>query len=406
MSEPELSEIERIELLHELGELIAVRGYERFVSWPIVLPTTEFLPDAWTPSLDSVAILVRRLMLYGNIDLAAEVTAFDRHLSEEHPNAPAWFAGIENGVCKFGIDIHQLNDPQSLIAALSHEVAHAYRKLHSLVEEDREIEEKLTDLTAIYLGLGIFVVNATERYRKSGYVSGILAVTEWSVSSGGYLDSASLSFLLAAHVAARGENAHSYLRFLEPNQASYVRRAFDALISNRAELLEQLSIPPDGWPETPDLSQFVAPLDPDSLDVSIIEHGSIHEPAPPPNEGRPVFRVRENRTVILAYLGLAGGAIVGLIGTAIYQHGGVIVAGAIAGLVFALVKGGRHRDRCSGPGCRNLLGPADQTCSQCGGVIRGRIRDFRDHLTAEEDFAAANCVTDRHPERSEGPQVT
>ena len=133
MSEPELSEIDRIELLHELGELIAIRGYERFVSWPVVRPTREFLPDEWTSTLQSVAILIRRLMLYANIDLPAEVTAFDRHLSEEHPNAPAWFAGIENGVCKFGIDIHELNDPQSLIAALSHEVAHAYRRLHFLV---------------------------------------------------------------------------------------------------------------------------------------------------------------------------------------------------------------------------------------------------------------------------------
>jgi hypothetical protein len=386
VSEPELSEIDRIELLHELGELIGVRGYERFVSWPIVCPTREFLPDEWTPSLHSVAILVRRLMLYANIDLPAEVTAFDRHLSEEHPNAPAWFAGIENGICKFGIDIHELNDPQSLIAALSHEVAHAYRNLHFIVEDDREIDEKLTDLTAIYLGLGIFVVNATERYRKSGYVSGILAVTTWSMSSGGYLDAPSLSFLFAAHVAARGENAHSYLRFLEPNQASYVRRYFDALNSNRGELLEQISIPPDGWPEAPHPSQFVSPLEPNSLDVSIIEHGSIHESSPPPNMGRPVFRVRESRTIILSYLGLAGGAVVGLIATAIYNHGGVIIVGAIAGLVLALVKGGRVQDRCSGPGCRNLLGTSDQACSKCGGVIRGRIRDFRDHLTAEEEF--------------------
>src|SRR4029077_12014994 len=119
-----------------------------------------------------------------------------------------------------------------------------------------------------YLGLGVFVVNASERYRKSGYISGINAVTKWSVSSGGYLDPPSLSFLFAAHLVARGESANSYLRFLEANQAAYVRRYVDALNSNRAELLEQLSIPPDGWPETPQLSQFVSRLDPNTLDVS------------------------------------------------------------------------------------------------------------------------------------------
>jgi hypothetical protein len=325
-------------------------------------------------------------MLYANIALPAEVTAFDRHVSKEHPNAPAWFAGIENGLCKFGIDIHQLSDPQGLIAALSHEVAHAYRKLHVLVETDLEIEETLTDLTAIYLGFGLFVVNATESYRKSGYQSGILAFTESSVSFRGYLDAASCSFLFAAHIVARGETTHSYLRFLEPNQAAHVRRYFDALNSNRAELLEQLSIPPDRWPETPSLSQFAISLHRDSLDVSIVEHASIHESPAPANKGRPVFRVRESRTIILSFLGLAGGAIVGLVGTAIFNHGGVIVAGAVAGFIFALVKGGRFQDRCSGPGCRNVLGSSERVCKNCGGVIRGRIGNFRAHLTAEEDF--------------------
>jgi hypothetical protein len=115
-------------------------------------------------------------------------------------------------VGKFGIDIHQLIDPQSLIAALSHEVAHAYLQLHGLVEDDREVEEKLTDLTAVYLGFDIFVVNATERYRKSGYVAGILAIKQWSVSSGGYLDTPSLCLLFAAHTSPPGAKTriHTY----------------------------------------------------------------------------------------------------------------------------------------------------------------------------------------------------
>ena len=35
--------------------------------------------------------------------------------------------------------------------------------------------------------------------------------------------------------------------------------------------------------------------------------------------------------MILSFLGLACGAVVGLVGTAIYNHGGVIIAGAIVG---------------------------------------------------------------------------
>lgn len=326
--------------------------------------------------------------MYANIDLPAEITAYDRRISEDHPNAPAWFAGIENGVCKFGIDIHEMSDPQSLIAALSHEIAHAYRGLHSLVDEDRRGEEKLTDLTAVYLGLGVFVVNAAERYRRSGHVVGYLAVTNWSVSSGGYLDAETLCFLLASQFAARGENPRPCLKHLEPNQAAYVKRYFESLSSQRTQLLEQLSIPEGSWPEPPDLTQFTAPLGPSTLDISIVEHASVHEPEHRANEGQPVFRVRDSsgRTLILSYVGLAAGAVVGLVGTLLVNHYSVIVIGAIAGLLFALVKGSKVPDRCSGPGCRYILELNEQTCTYCGGVIRGRIRDFREHLEAEEDL--------------------
>lgn len=384
----ELTEIDRIELLHELGELIGTRGYERFASWPIVQPTRDSLPDSWEPSLNSVAILLRRLMMYANIDLPAEITAYDRRISEDHPNVPAWFAGIEDGVCKFGIDIHEMSDPQSLIAALSHEIAHAYRRLHGLVDDDRQVEEKLTDLTAVYLGLGVFVVNAAERYRKSGLVVGYLAVTNWSVSSGGYLDSESLCFLLASQFAAREENPQRWLKHLEPNQATYVKRYFESLSSQRTQLLEQLSIPEGSWPEAPELAEFTSPLDPSTLDISIVEHASIHEPERRANDGQPVFRVRDStgRTLILSYVGLAAGAVLGLIGTLLVDHYSVIVVGAIAGLLFALVKGRKAPDRCSGPGCRHILEPNEKKCSNCGGVIHGRIRDFREHLEAEEEF--------------------
>lgn len=54
-----------------------------------------------------------------------------------------------------------------------------------------------------------------------------------------------------------------------------------------------------------------------------------------------------------------------------------------------------------------MCGASDQTCSNCGGVIRGRIRDFRDHLIAEKEslheqleFAAANSALQPTPARA------
>jgi hypothetical protein len=281
----ELTELDRSELLHELAELIAARGYERFVSWPILQPTPAFLPERWDASLAGAAVLLRRLMLYANIDLAAELVAFNRHMSEAHPNAPAWFAGIENGQCRFGIDIAELSEPQSLIACLSHEVAHAYRALHLLEDEDRDVEERLTDLTAVYLGFGIFAANGADRYRQSGYNVGHYAVTRTSLMSLGYLDAETLSFLLAVQRVVRRENPRESLRHLEPNQAGYVRAYCEVL--DRNELLEELTLPPDAsWPAKADLARFTSPLQLSTADVHIQEDASIHETAPLSNEGR------------------------------------------------------------------------------------------------------------------------
>jgi len=75
--------------------------------------------------------------------------------------------GSKKGRCRFGLDIEQLGDAQILIAALCHEIGHAFRTRHGLVKADWSREEDLTDLTTIYLGFGIFTVNASDRFEQT-----------------------------------------------------------------------------------------------------------------------------------------------------------------------------------------------------------------------------------------------
>jgi hypothetical protein len=379
----ELTDHDRVELLHELAELIAIRGHERFVAWPIVQPAAAFLPDRWEPTLAGVAILLRRLMLYANVDLPAELVAFNRESSEHHPDAPAWFAGIENGVCRFGIDIHEISDPQRLIACLCHEIAHAYRALHLLEDEDRQVEERLTDLTTVYLGFGVFAANGAEQYRKSGGYG----FTQWSSSSLGYLDAETLCFLLAAQLVTRRENHREYVRHLEPNQAGYVRSYCELLTECRDDLLERLTLPPEaGWSAKIERTRFTGALSEDAVDVRIEEDASLQKSAPLSNEGRPVFRVRDSsaRTAILCYVGGTAGAVAGLIASMITDSYSFVAVGLVLGIVFALTFGRNAPDYCSGPGCHKRLAAGDNTCPSCGGTIRGRIDSFSDHLEAEE----------------------
>jgi hypothetical protein len=80
------------------------------------------------------------------------------------------------------------------------------------------------------------------------------------------------------------------------------------------------------------------------------------------------------------------GAVVGLIAAMLTDSYFLVAVGAALGIAFALFKGRKAPDYCSGPGCRSRLAAEDQTCKRCGGIVRGRIGRFADHLDAEEDL--------------------
>ena len=164
---------EREHLLDALADLVDARGFEHFVSSPIVRPAVEFFPDAWTPDVHGVHRLAMRLLRNAGLDdLQVEVEIFAEGevpegdplvRSERHQGAAAWFAGIHDGVVLFGANVQQLGDPLGVTAAMAHETAHAFRCAHALEEEDLLTEEQLTDLTTVYLGFGVLTTNTLEQ---------------------------------------------------------------------------------------------------------------------------------------------------------------------------------------------------------------------------------------------------
>src|SRR5262249_41712618 len=160
------------------ANLVQRRGYETLVTAPILLPQNEYFPDRWEPTVRGARRLLKRLMVYaglGELDLRlqgyrekpVDLPGFQLHQADDH--APAWFAGISDGCCEFGLEFDGLRHESSLVAVLAHEVAHAYRHHHDLVIQDRALEEKLTDLTTIYLGFGVFTLDASLTVESGGY---------------------------------------------------------------------------------------------------------------------------------------------------------------------------------------------------------------------------------------------
>lgn len=237
-------------LLAELREIIAAGGAETFVTAPILEPTPRDFPDAFEPNEQGVRVLLRRILDYAGLqDLGVELDTFSqpdavRELDEHgqakawgHEGAAAWFAGIDGRECHFGIAEERINEPTILVGTLCHEVAHAWRNFHHIRAADGEIEERLTDLTTVYLGFGLLTTNAAYVYRQSGELTGgvangSIAVTRRMHSRSGYLPPEAMSFLLAAQVKARGMGWLARRRLtgkLETNQGAYFRWAMKKL---------------------------------------------------------------------------------------------------------------------------------------------------------------------------------
>jgi hypothetical protein len=380
----------RDELLAGIATLIRRTGYARFVTHPIVLPEGEYFPDPWDRSMASAGALLARLMSYaGLVDVGIRLRGFrnfNPHLGEGAlvkgvgSHASAWFAGIRGGVAEFGIDVRNLRDERKLVAALAHEVAHAFRHHHGLVVRRTEIEEQLTDVTAVFLGFGVFVLNASHHVETGGTSEDGQRLL-YERTALGYLAPQEFAYLLAAHWAARGADAAERRmigKALSANQAHLFEigcKAFGA--DETAALRRDLRIPAASeWPAPIAKGDFVR-----ADGRAQVELVDARGPSEEPREkgAKVAFRVLGKPAWIPALAGTLAGALLALaLGTEGYRWAIWLACGLLAG-TFVGVKG--RRPTCSD--CRAPIG-ADDECDACGARIVATIKNRSERLAAEE----------------------
>lgn len=358
MADARFNQYAREWLLESLAQLVQRQGYERFITAPLLTATPACFPDRWAPNETGARRMIQRLLGYAGLGrYELQIETYELEAQRDHldgvgvrsasrkQGAAAWFGSIDDGVLHFGIEVDGLKEPESLAGTLGHEVAHAFRHHHRLQARSNELEERLTDLTTVYLGFGILTTNAAYRYRAQGDFN----ASQWSHTQGGYLSLDEMSYLLAAQAVLRGFEASAISRRLERNQAAVFRESFRELSRDRAGLAKQLGVPLDALPDP----------------------GKREIPPPRFNAGQTVSRVE--RTWVLP--AATACALVGLgLGLALWSLSPVAGVGAFA--VPPVVAGavGRRfrRDRCSHPYCRGPLGPEDLLCGRCGGKLAVR----------------------------------
>lgn len=135
-------------------------------------------------------------------------------------------------------------NPTGLIATFAHELSHAlHNRSKDNLEIDPELYELFTDLTAVYLGYGVFLSNS--RFEFSAYSGTTLQ--GWQAQGAGYLPEADLIFATALFMKLKNTPIETALPHLKPRLCKMLKKAFKQLskydneiaaLRNRAPVLD------------------------------------------------------------------------------------------------------------------------------------------------------------------------
>lgn len=377
-----LPEEDQHALGRELADLAVAMGPTWLLDAPILLPRPADFPDQWRPDLDGAELMLERLLTCAGLgDVPFTIDAYENDeallagLTGWHRTggAAAFFAGrSDDGALRFGLDVRQLDDPESLSGVWAHEVAHAFRHVHGLVTADQELEEELTDLTTIALGFGCLTTNNAWRLRRKSELSGAYVRTETSTQRFGYLPLQAMAFALGLQVRLRlAEGRSVELRairdVLEPAQ----RETFEATLAlGEVETRALVPVPPPARWRPVTLPQRVA-----AQALPTLEAPEAGIEVPP--EPGIAFRVRQRRAFSLASamatLFLGVGAVV------LWPPWGLAVF-----VIVPLVIARKRRATLECSACEADARADAQQCARCGARLVDTIETRNDRFDAED----------------------
>jgi hypothetical protein len=384
------SRARREQLLDRLGDIIERAGVEPFVAWPLVLPEASYFPDRFDPSDDRTILrLVRRLLWYAGLEeLHVELHIVDEVGREEapkflatppHREAVAWFAGVQENACWFGVYRARLATSEEFVTAMAHEVAHAYRHVHGLEVANDAAEEELTDLTTVFLGFGLLSTNGAYTYRSSGRLGGLQG-HQYSHRSLGYLSHDALSFALAAQCFVREYSRDDLARIqslLEPNQRASFTAALEYFDDVDESLVARLRLPPrSAWPPHEDVQALVAMDTGQAQDEALVADLALSAVSDGSSSVNAITGSTASRRTPFGTLawennGAMHGAVFGLglavVATRWVPHGALL--GLTLPIIGLLVGSALPLDRCGTDRCYTRVRP-NQRCPKCGEYAR------------------------------------
>ena len=203
-------------------------GIDRLIGSEVILPEPRYFPDPYNRAPEDARRIFDRVCGYMKLDpdkFVLEIVPDD-----SIPGAAGLYYQEERP--RIVLAESRLSDPERLVAAISHELAHEILLGGGLITVQEEDHEPLTDLLPVFLGLGVFTANAPVRDRSHFQNH----MHHFKIDFQGYLPSHVLGYALALFAYARGETRPAWARYLrldaaEPFKAGlrYVLKTGDSL---------------------------------------------------------------------------------------------------------------------------------------------------------------------------------
>jgi hypothetical protein len=196
-----------------------------------VLATTDFFPRSTLTGHDRAVELFEQVRaLAGMADWPCRVVAGESARGFELGGAAGTLIRHEGGPAAgtFGHDGNEIlityepsavERPAELVATFAHELAHYLLHAHpGLPPGGADLEEHATDLTAVFLGFGVFMANGAKNFGQWQGEEG----SGWQMRRQGYLSEEALTAALAIFVRMTGEDAGA----AEAGLKDYLRAPF------------------------------------------------------------------------------------------------------------------------------------------------------------------------------------
>ena len=192
-----------------LSWLVKRLGAERMKEAIVIEPTDEFFPEPYREHQEDVQRIFKYVCEWMQIDRDRVVCEVHDEIKEEGADDPLGLY-VAGRPARILVRRSQISDPESLVATIAHELAHELLLGGGHLTDNNEDLERLTDLTTLFCGLGIFGANSALRETtvREGNTS------FWSIQKQGYLPLRMYGYGMSLFCWARGERHPAWAEHL------------------------------------------------------------------------------------------------------------------------------------------------------------------------------------------------